>query len=354
MTVVDPRAPLRIVVTSNEDEIDFDALCELGERAFRHNYRGELRVLYDAEYYERLLVGNEWFGVLAYDENDRLAGCMFSLLRMLNCRGESYPAAYTTNWAVDPAYRRTGVSLRIWQILCAELRARGRIGIGAVHGSNAGARSGSVFREPPGQRRVSVVVAVGMIWSRALTSVPPADPPRPAVRVQRLCFVDGPYPYDDPDAPIDQRSFARLVAENGSLAFAPTHNFAQLYFNSELTNSGALWVDLDGGARCAAGYSIFTLALDDIVVGKIGRIQFFMPFGCDDAQQAVALEGVCGFLQRAGCSSASLLDQRVIAHSTLERCHFVRTSDEVTLSLGVEPQHAARFENLPGSALDFV
>jgi hypothetical protein len=354
MTAVNPRAPLQIVVTSNKDEIDFDALCELSERAFKHNYAGKLRIVYDHDYYERLLAGSDWLGVFAFDENHRLVGCKFSLLRVLMWRCQLYPAAYSTNWAVDPAYRRTGVSLRIWQALSKELRERNCIGIGASHEGNSGTRSGVVFREPLGQRRVAIVVMSGVIWSRSLTGVTPINEWRSTVRMQRLCFVDGSYPYGDPDAPIDQSTFAQLLAESNALTFAPTHSFAQLYFNSELNRSGTLWLELGGDARCAVGYSMFTLALDDVEVGQIGRIQFILPFGCDDAQQAAALEAVCGFLQRAGCSSASLLDQRAITLATLKLCGFTPTSDQVTLSLGVQPSLATRFENMPWLALDFV
>lgn len=355
MTSVDPRAALRIVVASSAGGVDIDALVELGELAFRHNYRGKLRVVYDAEYYERLLVGDDWFSVLALDENERLVGCVISLLRTLTYRGEQFPAAYSTSWAVDPAYRRTGASLRIWQVLSEEQRVRDLIGIGAAHGGNSGTRGGVVFRAPPELRRAQVLVASDAIWSRTLTGPSPTGAGgRSGAALRRLCFVDGPYAYDDPDAPIDVREYQRLLDASGALAFAPSQGFAQMYFNSEQTLSGAFRVECGGDSGCVVGYSIFSLALDDADVGRIGRIQFFQPFGCDAEQQATALDAICAYLQRAGCSSASILDQRAVDHAVLERCGFVRTAEDVTLSLRVQPPLEERFDGFAYSTLDFV
>lgn len=354
MASVDPRAPLRIVVASSTDGVELDALVGLGERAFRHNYAGKLRVVYDAEYYQRLLAGDDWLAVLALDEDGRLVGCMVSLLRMLSYRGALHPAAYSTNWAVDPAYRRTGVSLLIWQALAAEQRRRGLIGIGAAHGGHSGTQGGVVFRDPPESRRAPVLVANEAIWSRTLAEPFAASPGHAAGRLRRLCFVDGPDSYDDPDAPIDALGYQRLLDGSGALNFAPSHGFAQMYFNSEQASSGAFWVECGDNAACVVGYAMFSVALDEAQVGRIGRIQFFQPFGCDADRQAIALDAVCAYLQRTGCSSASVLDQRAIDHAALRRCGFVRTPEQVTLSLRVEQALVDSFQEPAYSALDFI
>lgn len=354
MNAVDPRTPLQIVVTSDLGAIDIDALVALSNTAWRHNYDGSVRVVYDADYYEWLLGGSDWFAVLALTGEGRPVGFIVSLLRSLTCGGERFPAALTTSWSVDPAYRRTGVSLRVWQANRSSIRERGCFGVATAHGGYSGTRAGVVFREPAEVRGVATVLQTGAIWSRALSGRTATPMQRPPAGLRRLCFVDGPYPIDDLDAPVDRDTFTRLVASNTKLAFAPSENFAQLYFNSETTRSGTLWLEPGGGARCAVGFTMFTLALDDMEIGLVGRIQFFFAFDCDDERREIALEAVCGFLQRAGCSSVSLVDQRHIPQAILERCAFVRTPDEVTYSLWSREPLAAPFDDLSTCALDFL
>jgi hypothetical protein len=354
MKPVDPRTPLRIVEVSAEDGVDHEAIAELAERAFRRNYQGKLRVVCDVDYYERLLGGGDWIGTLALDQaSGAPVGCYFALLRSLCRKGETFPASYSTSWVVDPAYRRTGASLLIWKTLNAALRERRCITLGAAHGGNSGTRAGTVFRNAPADRRVSVIAASGAIWSRSLGGMP-ARSRTAAAKMQRLCFVDGPEAYEDPDAPVTRSAYESMLSSRDLLCFAPTGNFARTYFNSEEDRSGTLWLQFEGGACCAVGYSMFALALDDVPIGQTGRIQFFQSFGCDEDQQAVALDEVCGFLARAGCSSASLLDQRTIGVAALTRCGFVETQDAVTISFGVEPSLADRFEECSPSALDFI
>lgn len=354
MNAIDPRTPLQIVVTSDAGEIDIDALVALSDNAWRRNYDGKVRVAYDADYYEWLLGGSDWFAALALTDAGRPVGFIVSLLRTLNCGGERFPAAYTTAWAVDPAYRRTGVSLRLWQTNRETIRERGCFGVAAAHGGFSGTRAGVVFREPAEVRGIATVLQSGAIWSRALAGrASPLTQSAPA-GMRRLCFVDGPYAIEDHDAPVDRETFEQLVASNSQLAFAPSESFAQLYFNSELTRSGTMWIEPGGGIRCAVGFSMFTLALDDAEIGLVGRIQFFLSFGCDDEHTAIALEAMCSFLHRAGCSSVSLVDQRHIAHETLERCGFVRTPDEVTFSLWSREPLVAAFDDLSSCSLDWL
>ena len=342
MNAVDPRTPLRIAVTSSAAEIDSDALVALSDKAWRHNYSGKVRVVYDAENYEWLLGGNDWFAAVALTEDGTAVGFIVSLLRTLACGDERYPCAYTTAWAVDPAYRRTGVSLRLWQANRDEIRQRACYGLGAAHGALSRTRGGVVFREPAERRGVATVLQTAAIWSRASAGKPSPAVLRAGVGMRRLCFVDGPHPIDEPGAPVDRATFERLIAAPAQLAFAPTENFVQLYFNSELSRSGTMWLEPGGGARCAIGFVMFDLALDAAELGRVGRIQFLHAFDCDDARVGMALDAVCGFLQGAGCSSVSLLDQARIAPATLQRCGFVRTPDEVTFSLwSAEPPPAA-------------
>lgn len=354
MNAVDPRTPLQIVVTSDAGEIDIDALVALSDNAWRRNYDGKVRVVYDADYYEWLLGGSDWFAALALTGDGKPVGFIVSLLRTLNCGGERFPAAYTTAWAVDPAYRRTGVSLRLWQANRETIRERGYFGVAAAHGGYSGTRAGVVFREPPERRGVATVLHSGAIWSRALTGRAPPLAQHAPMGMRRLCFVDGPYVIEDQDAPVDRATFEQLVASNARLAFAPSQNFAQIYFNSELTRSGTLWLEPTRGMRCAVGFSIFMLALDEAEIGLVGRIQFFLSFGCDDERKEIALEAMSGFLHRAGCSSVSLVDQHQIAHATLERCGFVRTPDEVTFSLWSREPLAAPFDDLSPCSLDWL
>lgn len=347
---IDPRTPLRIHVTSEREEIDIEGLVELSDNAWRRNYDGKVRAVYDAEYYEWLLGGNDWFASLALTEAGTPVAFIVSLMRILSCGGDRFAAAYTTAWAADPGYRRTGASLRVWQANREAIRARGCFGIAAAHGSYSGARAGVVFREAPEARGVATVLHTGSIWSRALAGGAPA----PAARLQRLCYVDGPYTLDALDAPVDLESFARLVEAQARLTFAPSQNFAQLYLNSETTRSGTMWLELGDSARCAVGFSMFSLALDDTEIGLVGRIQFFLAFDCDAERAQVALEMMCGFLQRAGCSSVSLVDQGHLAQATLEHCGFTRTPEEVTFSLWSPSTPPAVFEDLSSCALDWI
>lgn len=334
------------MVTSDEGMIDIEALVELSERAWGHDYKGRLRVLYDADYYDWLLGGPDWLAVLATNESGQPVGCIFSLLRALSCRGERFPAAYSTGWAVDPAYRRTGISMRMWQAHRLTLMERGYIGISTSHVGHSGTRADVVFRESPGQRGVSVAFHTGVIWSRPLTGKTAAAPARARIDMRRLCFTEG---------SIDHRTFAELLTSSSPLTFFPSQNFAQMYFNSELTRSGTMWLEPAAGARYVVGYSMYRLALDDMQIGQIGRIQFFLSFDDGGEHAEVVLEEMCGYLQRAGCSSVSLVDQHAIAHDRLERCGFTRTPDEVTFHLWAPEPLAGRFQGLaPPCTLDFM
>ncbi|MHA3747659.1 hypothetical protein [Xanthomonas citri] len=89
---IDPRTPLDIVVTSDIGDVDIDDLVRFSELAWRHNYKGRLRVVYDAPFYAWLLSGKDWFAVLARNGEGRIVGCMFALVRDLYIRGESFPS----------------------------------------------------------------------------------------------------------------------------------------------------------------------------------------------------------------------------------------------------------------------
>ena len=114
-----------------------------------------------------------------------------------------------------------------------------------------------------------------------------------------------------------------------------------------------MWCEV-AGARCAVGFSMFTLALDEAELGLVGRIQFVLPCDCDDTQIEAVLQAICGFMQRCGCSTASLVDQRAIPQAVLERSGFARTDEEVTLSLGVPEALAERFGDAASCMLDFL
>lgn len=348
---IDPRTPLDIVVTSDIGDVDIDDLVRFSELAWRHNYKGRLRVVYDAPFYAWLLSGKDWFAVLARNGEGRIVGCMFALVRDLYIRGESFPSVYSTGWAVDPAYRRTGVSLRLWLALHDRVREGGYVSIGASHAGLSGTRGDVVFRDDAEDRGRIVSHHCGAIWSRPVGGSVIAHAP---VAMQRLCFVDGEHALECADMPIDLATLSSSMAATGQLTFAPSRHFRHLYLNSEFTRSGTMWVETDDGARCAVGFSIFALAMDDLAVGTIGRIQFFLPFDGGEAAQVEALNAMSAFLARQGCSTVSMVEQPAAAPAVMERCGFTKAADSVTFSVRSPVALAHRFDDAPPFALDFL
>ncbi|WP_157883122.1 GNAT family N-acetyltransferase [Xanthomonas citri] len=159
-------------MTSDIGDVDIADLVRFSELAWRHNYKGRLRVVYDAPFYAWLLSGKDWFAVLARNGEGRIVGCMFALVRDLYIRGEAFPSVYSTGWAVDPAYRRTGVSLRLWLALHDRVREGGYVSIGASHAGLSGTRGDVVFRDDAEDRGRNVVHHCGAIWSRRSVARP--------------------------------------------------------------------------------------------------------------------------------------------------------------------------------------
>jgi hypothetical protein len=172
--------------------------------------------------------------------------------------------------------------------------------------------------------------------------------------MQRLCYADGNHVLEYADTPVGLAALSASIAETGLLTFAPSRHFRHTYLNSEFTRSGTMWAELGGGGHCLVGFSIFALAMDDVPVGTIGRIQFFLPFDCHEARQADALNATCAFLARSGCSTVSMVEQPAVAPPVLEQCGFTKAAESVTFSVRSPVALAHRFDDVPPFALDFL
>jgi ribosomal protein S18 acetylase RimI-like enzyme len=352
--MVNPASPFEIVVTSSASSIDFDRLAEFSDRAWRKEYAGKPRALYDRDFLTWLLSGEHWYAVLALTKTGQPVGSFFSLLRTLRHEGGSIPALYSTGWAVDPAYRRNGVSLMLWQTHRTMLRERGCADVTTLHVGHSAARAGGVLRESGAQRGSSNEFHTGSIWSRRLTDEDAAKP-QPRILRQRLHVAGEAGVNPGEAAGSNGENFTALLDRTSTLSYAPSANFSQLYMNRKSGRSGTLCFTTADGSQCAMGFSTHTLAYEGTPMGDIGRIQFAVCDRCDDDDLLAALESTCAFLAELECFSVSVVDQNCIPLEVLRRGGFEETSDSIAFRIWTPESLAGRFVSAkPPFAFDFL
>jgi hypothetical protein len=352
--MVNPTAPFEIIVTSDASSIDFDRLAEFCDRAWRQEYAGKPRALYDRDFLTWLLSGKHWYAVLALTKTGQPVGSFFSLLRTLRHEGSSIPALYSTGWAVDPAYRRHGVSLLLWQMHRTILRERGYADVTTLHVGHSAARAGDVLRERGTQRGTSNEFQTGLIWSRRLTDEDAAKR-RPRILQQHLYAADEEGVSRGPAGSSSEANFAALLDKTSTLSYESSGNFSQLYMNRKCGRSGTICFTTADGSQCAMGFSTHTLAYEDTPMGNIGRIQFAVCERCDDDDLLAALESMCAFLAELECFSVSIVDQKCIPREVLRRGGFEETADSISFRIWTPEPLAGRFAGAkPPFAFDFL
>lgn len=352
--MVNPRTPFEIVVTSDAGSIDFDRLAEFCDRAWRQEYAGKPRALYDRDFLTWLLGGKHWFAVLALTKTGQPVGSFFSLVRTLRHEGDSIPTLYSTGWAVDPAYRRYGVSLLLWQMHRTILRERGYADVTTLHVGHSASRAGDVLREREPQRGTSNEFHTGSIWSKRLTD-DDAGKRQPRILRQHLYVAEGEGGDHGPSGSSNGENFAVLADRTATLCYAPSGNFAQLYMDRKSLRSGTMCFTTADGSQCAMGFSIHTLAYEETPMGSVGRIQFAISDRCDDDDLLAALESMCALLAERDCFSVSIVNQECVSQQVLRRCGFEETADSITYRIWTPESVAGRLGMMrPPFGFDFL
>lgn len=335
MTSVEHRSGIRVYATREAARIDYEGLAHLAEDAWRHDYSGKVRVIYDAEYFAWLLAdgADDWIAVIAVNESDEPIGCLISLLRTLSYAGRDVPALYSTAWMVAPDYRSRNVAIRLARAHTAAVAAAGErhVGLSMFHAGHSGMRSQALFGGANTGENDSGTRSFhrGALWSRPLHRAVAL----PAGETSRLTLAEGRFFSDGAVSSLTLDDYRALIAPS-SVAFAPSESYARLYFADD-PRSGTLQID---GGRCIVSYGIHELAMDDIDIGRVGQIQAL--FG-DPSAVGAALDVLCAFFQDAGCVTACLHHQGGIDEALLDRHGFARSNDELIVNMWATSEAAA-------------
>lgn len=365
MPVVENRTAIRVFAARDAAYLDYEGLGRLADEAYRHDYEGVARVVFDADYFEWLLEPGkrDWLAVIAVNASDEPVGCIVSLLRTLSYAGRDFPALYSTAWTVAPEYRNRNVAIRLARAHTAAFTDADnrQVGISIFHAGHSGMRAQGVFGGPNPPTASSGMRSFhrGALWSRRLLGgdASATNPVLPC-RMSHLSLCDGRLVAVGDVPPLSLEAY-RLLIQRMPLAFAPTESFARLYLRRGSERAGTLLFGFESQGQCIASYSMHELALDDVDLGKVGQVQYLLPSCCTQQELAAALLELCAFFRRQGCLSACMHDQGCIEASLLERYGFSRSTDELISNLWATPlaveQGFPGFQHLePPYLLDFL
>jgi GNAT superfamily N-acetyltransferase len=333
-TVLERLDGFTLFRASPQESPDLGALGRFVDSAWRINYSGRLRFVYDERYFDWFLHGNHWTGLIAFDSSGNIAACLFTLFRELVQGRKTYQSGYVTALTVAPAYRGRGLAKWIakWSRATLFEEQLRPIAFSMYHEGHGGAGAVNSSQRQEGNNRMTNF-HVASTWAKRLIGVPNrvADS---ALKFERLNL-------GRPEtAPVgvasgsfaDAATYQDWIAERTEFAFAPSENFAEFYLDSNNARSGTLFCTHESGC-CAIGYSRVACAIDDAHIGDIANIHVVSDSTAHEIDLAAALRHACGFLQEHGCIGVSLLDQGTVAHSTLEQAGFVLTQDKLTFSV---------------------
>jgi hypothetical protein len=351
MQAVESRTGIRVFAARDAAHVDYEGLGRLADGAYRHDYAGMARVVFDADHFEWLLEPDrrDWLAVIAVNDDDEPVGCLISLLRTLCYAGREFPALYSTGWTVAPAYRHRNVAMRLARaqtvaFVDADVANR-QIGISQFHAGHAGMRAQGVFGGAQTEVGSTGTYAFhrGAMWSRRLLEG--EDGSTTACRMSRLSLSDGRLVAAG-DVPAPSLDAYRERMAQASVAFAPTESFARFYLRRGNERSGTLLFGFDSPATCIATYSMHNIALDDVDLGRVGQVQYLAPSHCTPQELAAALRELCTFFRDNDCVSACIHDQGGIDTDVLARGGFSRTGDELISNLWATPY--ATGQGFPG------
>lgn len=332
--------------TANEP---LDELAALMNEAWRHDYKGEVRMVYDAEYLKWVL-GTDWGGLsIRESSSGELVGFVYSLGRTVAINRKTYKSVYTSGLTVSPRFRQRGLSRWTHEVGASlmfedtqsgvEVAALqvGHAGLLATERNAARARLGTNVLLPPCN-----------IWSKRVLAQEHAGD---GVTISRV------YSTQDHDGALNVPRVAELFASTAmaaSVAFLPKRNFVQLYLREHESRSGTLYLQLEDGSDCAMTFTIVTLAIDDDLIGDMAQVQSI--YGdLDPRQLTLALDAVTSELAHWGCMAISVVVQRPLNHEALQTSGFTKSSDHVIWSLRARPERIAGLGPIePHYALDFL
>jgi hypothetical protein len=332
------RSGIRVYATRDAARIDFDGLGHLAEDAWRCDYAGKVRIVYDVDYFNWLLAdgADDWIAVIAVNESEEPVGCLISLLRTVSYAGHDVPGLYSTAWMVAPDYRSRNVAIRLARAHTAAITAgdERHVGLSMFHAGHSGMRSQAVFGGANTGTNESGTRSFhrGALWSKRLDSVAEIS----TYDTSRLTLASGRLHSDSTVLPPTLDEYRKLIA-SVSAAFAPTESYARLYL-SDSSRSGTRLVSVEGTSRCIASYVINELTIDDIDIGRVGHIQCV--FG-DQQAVGATLDVLCTSFRDAGCVSASLHHQGCIDDVVLEQHGFTRSRDELIINMWATSEASA-------------
>lgn len=198
MLVVENRTAIRVFAARDAAYLDYEGLGRLADEAYRHDYEGVARVVFDADYFEWLLEPGkrDWLAVIAVNASDEPVGCIVSLLRTLSYAGRDFPALYSTAWTVAPEYRNRNVAIRLARAHTAAFTDADnrQVGISMFHAGHSGMRAQGVFGGTNPATGSSGMRSFhrGALWSRRLLGIDaPATNPVLPCRMSHLSLGDG-------------------------------------------------------------------------------------------------------------------------------------------------------------------
>lgn len=335
MKLLGSRSDLVMHAVSSWDELDFAALARLNDAAWRADYRGAIRFVYDEQYLRWLLGGSDWFGVIIQNGQSQPVGTMFSLFRQLRWgNGMAIRGHHTTGLTVAPDYRRLGLGSWIHDELVEQIYGEynSRIGLAVYHAGHAGQRLIDTYMKSEKKVR-GVFFNEGMIWGRRLTPTQSHGPTLSSARTTQVWLDDnGVLQSGASSIKVSREDLDEMLGAS-SLNWAPAESFSRLYLTEASHHGTTLWVEFDSGARCCVIFSCVKTAIDTYDVGLIGQIQVVAFAGCSESELVTALQSACSVMQARKYVAASIVDHGNVPQQVIAAAGFTVSQDRLVFAL---------------------
>ena len=328
------------------DDLDLGELLPMIDGAWRHDYQGEVRLIFDGQVLRKLMPPGDFVAVLTRSPVGEPVAFELALKRRLLVRGESLSAYYASVLTVSAEHRSKGLGRLVLEginHLVFEQQGADLI-VSTFHEGHAGSPAVQSTYDRIGDWGIARFHRAP-IWGRRLDKQPflPLNAPPTFRELDGAAAVDL-------SARIDDRCEA---------SFALEASLSAQYLSPE-NEASTLYDYPFGSGRFLAGVNLLPMAVDDRELPPIAQLQLLLAIDGTEAQIAPGdvekvLQHLGHRLGERGCFALSLVDMGVVPLEVLEKLGFRQTEDVITFAARGPQDTIAAFEGLqPPFFLDFT
>lgn len=319
-------------------DLDIPRLVAMIDHAWRTDYPGAVRPIFDSAYMRWLMPDDESIAVIISDA-DSLVGFYVALQRTLYCRQRTITAYYGTALTVAPQYRGLGLGRWITQTMNGLVidQRRGEVIIANYNIAHGGlATVESALR---GNLDWCVhPFHTAVTWSRDLASEPLPEPAR-LLKVEQVTVArDGRLSASCEGSHGARLSLRSAVDANEELrttydvAFGLDSSLRTQFFDAPTGDAGTVVFIFDDGV-CGISFNIAELGLNERTFGRVGRLQAIHAVACSAEDVRSAVLHVCRWFQRKGCREVRIVDEGIVPPPVLEDLGFHSADDRLTFAV---------------------